>query len=810
MAKQKNIVGDLHNVGYARIGDEIHIHLAEHIPPKELTLYIPRTHPDDIIGRDADLTRLHNLLRVEKRVVVVNGLGGIGKSTLAQVYISRYYERYHHIVWITQDSEDIARDFVNTPGLTSNLGLDKTIIDPGQIFNEIIRKLKSIRSQPSLLVIDNGERSLKKYKDLLPGQPHWHVLVTSRSSIAGFHRQPLGFLDEKEAIALFKKHYPHQIIGDAGIGKLVKGVDFHTLSIEMLAKTAAVQRYDLATLQQAIKKDLKANIQVAHSRKGTVEKIGSYLRATFTLSRLDMEEVWLLQQLSHLPPEFHSYTLLRELLIDEKGSHAAAFAEKLSGLADKGWLLYKPAGDSYNMHRIIADVVRQERPVSSTEVARLISMITDRLNTEDVTVSYIEKSKWVPFGTALVEAFHRDTSPRMAALQNHLGVLLLFLGDHAGAKALLEKAARADEKNFGRDHPETTTRYSNLALVLRDLGHYKRAKTIFEKAARDDEKNLGKYHWHTGVRHHNLGLVLYDMGDYAGAKTALERALRIEQRNERTGVRSFTGTATILGLVLKELGNFRAARSMLEKAVKNDEKKYGADHPETMGSYNNLALVLGDIGEHKKERRLLEKVLAFQEKHLGPDHPDTARAYNNLGIALGKMGDHAQAKAMLEKTVLADEKNFGTGHHNTALAYSNLALELDELGDRKGAIALLKKAIRIFEKTLGPTHPYTVVVYRSFVNILLDMDRYHSAKPCLEKLVHGCEKLYGKRTLDTAYAYHDLAFTLHRLKEREKAMATIKKALTVFRRELGIRNEFRVAAEELRGLLLLPPELYKL
>lgn len=807
MAKQKNIVGSLHNVGYARVGDEIHIHLAAHVPPKELTLYMPRTHPDDIIGREADLARLHDLLRVEKRVVVVNGLGGIGKSTLAQVYISRYYERYHHIAWITQDSDDIARDIVNTPGLVHNLGLATTITETKTLFEEIIRKLKAISPYPNLLVIDNGERSLKKYKDLLPGQPHWHVLVTSRESIAGFHRQSLGYLSEKEAVALFKKHYPYQAIGETGIKALVKTVDFHTLSIEILAKTAAVQRYDLQTLQQAIKKNLRTNIQTAHSRRHTIEKIGSYLRATFSLSRLDGEEVRLLQHFSCLPSEFHTYTLLHELLVDGKDN--PAFAEKLSSLADKGWLLYKPAGDSYSMHRIIAGVVRQERPVNSADVARLISVITDRLNTEDVTISHIDKAQWIPFGTALLEVFPRDTSPRIAALQNHLGVLLLFQGDHGSAKTLLERAARADEKNFGRNHPETTTRYSNLALVLRDLGQYKVAKTIFEKAARDDEKNLGKNHWHTGVRYHNLGLVLNDMGDYAGAKKALEKALRIEQWNERAGIRFFTGSATVLGIVLKAMGNLRAARSMLEKAVKNDEKKYGVDHPETMGSYNNLALTLGDMGEHDKERALLEKVLAFQEKHFGPDNPDTARAYNNLGIAISKTGDHAQAKTMLQKTVLADEKNFGKGHHKTALAYSNLALTMDNMGDHKEAIALLKKAIRIFEKTLGPTHPSTVIEYRNMANVLMEMDRYRGARPYLEKLVHGCEKLYGKRSLETAYAYHDLAFTLHWTKEREKAMATIKKALTVFRRELGIRNEHRVAAEELRGLLLFPPELYE-
>ena len=55
MTKQKNIVGDLHNVHYARVGDDVHFHLGQHEFPKELTLNIPRTHQDDIIGREADL-----------------------------------------------------------------------------------------------------------------------------------------------------------------------------------------------------------------------------------------------------------------------------------------------------------------------------------------------------------------------------------------------------------------------------------------------------------------------------------------------------------------------------------------------------------------------------------------------------------------------------------------------------------------------------------------------------------------------------------------------------------------------------------
>jgi hypothetical protein len=65
----------------------------------------------------------------------------------------------------------------------------------------------------------------------------------------------------------------------------------------MLARTAAIQRYDLTTLKEAIRNDIRANIRVAHNREATpIEKISSYLQTVFNLSRLDEEELWVLKQ----------------------------------------------------------------------------------------------------------------------------------------------------------------------------------------------------------------------------------------------------------------------------------------------------------------------------------------------------------------------------------------------------------------------------------------------------------------------------------------------------------------------------------
>lgn len=209
---QKNIVGDISSVGgNVRIGDNKttiynYYTTAKSTLPKDLTVKIPKISQEKIVGRDTELDDLNERLFNSKQVVLVNGLGGIGKTTLAQAYIGIYYNEYRHIAWVSQIFDNFINDFVNTNGLFISLGIESRGKELNALFNEIIVKLKSINDKPNLLIIDNADASLAQYYDFLPSRPNWHILVTSREEIQKFDLKQLDFLTEPEAIDLFFNH----------------------------------------------------------------------------------------------------------------------------------------------------------------------------------------------------------------------------------------------------------------------------------------------------------------------------------------------------------------------------------------------------------------------------------------------------------------------------------------------------------------------------------------------------------------------------------------------------------------------------
>jgi hypothetical protein len=203
--------------------------------PKELTNYSP---PLTFIGREKEIEDIKNILSNEKTVVLVNGLGGIGKTSLAKEYLKRYSADYQYIAWLEQTST-LTNAFILEDILHQNLGLKFSNEDENYKFKTILNALKNLNGH-NLLIIDNySEKAEDKALNSLAALPfanNWKILITSREKIAKFTPLVLDTLSEAEAITLFKTHCPDKPIIEEELKILLQTIAYHTLTIELLAK----------------------------------------------------------------------------------------------------------------------------------------------------------------------------------------------------------------------------------------------------------------------------------------------------------------------------------------------------------------------------------------------------------------------------------------------------------------------------------------------------------------------------------------------------------------------------------------------
>jgi tetratricopeptide (TPR) repeat protein len=459
-AQTFQVADKLYNIGSINQANFYTVLQPAHTLPHELSTYLPHTDPNKIVGRQTDIANLHALLTTNKEVVLVNAIGGVGKTTLLQLYVHQYYDHYKHLLWVTQqDNTDLGSAFITANGLMDNLHINTTAIEPNEWFDEILRQLKSIEQRPKLLIIDNANNNLLHYKHLLPAQPNWHLLIASREQIEGYKHYALGFLSADDALALFYTHYTRQQISTQDAETLLKNIEYHTLTIELLAKTAQVMRLSANDLHKALPNNAQTYVTVDHQQNLTtkIDRVLTYLCSIFDVSQLNPDQLHLLQQFACLPPDFIPYDTLSDILQTDTPTTQAPLPIVLQQLSEKGWLTSNTATDTYKMHPIIAQAIHHKHPITLNNATPLIHTITEKLSIDETKDNPTHKFKWADYGKALLSLFDNNETPQISQLQNNLAIVLQHLGDYAQAKTLLQKAVAADEKNFGEDHPSTAT-----------------------------------------------------------------------------------------------------------------------------------------------------------------------------------------------------------------------------------------------------------------------------------------------------------------------------------------------------------------
>ena len=637
------------------------------------------------LGREDDLATIENkLFSGDNLLLLVNGQGGVGKTSIAAKYYNNYNHYYAHTAWVLSE-KSIANALITHLAMPLGIQFDNQWTE-AQRLDEILRGMAALE-KPCLLVIDNANEvdDLEKNYQNLRRCPNFHLLLTSRIlefALAATYQ--IQGLPEAEALALFKKYYPKLQADEEPIFKQIRtAVGGNTLVVELLAKNLFLfnrlkQHYTLTDLLTDLQtKGLLAlsktqRVQVDYQSKNSLrtEKPEDIIAAMYDLGELSRDEVALLSVFAVLPAESIGFDNLESLLIKVESEDVKTFRQlialekdnpehlktiltqagidivqfqalkenlpednalemleqNLLALAQKGWIEYDEPTTSFKCSPVVQEITKKKNPILRGDCQTLINSLIEKLDYEGSHLTgstYEEAIKFARYAETVIATFV-EADVDLAMLSERIGSFYSSTGD-------LNKA----------------------------LFFYLKEKHLFKEL---HEKNPNEADFKNG-----LAISYSKLGSTHAALGNLDKALQFyedetvlfEQLYE--SYPSNVGFKNGLAISYSKLGETHAALGNLDKALQFYEqrselgKQLYESYPSNVGFKNGLAISYSQLGrfyadkkkDKVKARLYFEKCQALLDE-LVKSFPLYVEFKNNLEWVQRKLVEIATPPSVLD------------------------------------------------------------------------------------------------------------------------------------------------------------------
>ncbi|MCH7676245.1 ATP-binding protein, partial [candidate division KSB1 bacterium] len=459
---------------------------------KFLTARPPKT--TGFIGREEELKELDDRLIAKDQVLLVNGLGGIGKTEVCRTYFWANTKRFEKLGWIDylgNLKESFTNQFqIKEISVTENESLDER-------FAKILHYLANLDPN-SLLIIDNIEDLEDPDLPKLRSLP-CKVIASSRLTLKGFEVYPLGFLSTEKCKTLFMQNYQGKP-DDAALEKIIELTGQHTLSVELLAKTARNGDLEIAELlnrlQEAgfnLTETIPESVETTWHDETQKKRFFEHMESVFELANITRDEQSILANLSVLPAVFIERKQLTDWLKLQTKDH-------LNSLVEKGWL--QQQGSQVFMHQIIQDVARHKLKPTATTCEQLIDNLTWKLKVEPGD-NPLAKAGYVVFAESVLARL-TQSDENLASLANNLAQIYQDLGQLEKALEFQMKSLKIMEEILDPKHPSLATSYNNLATIYKALGQLEKALEFQMKSLKIREEILDPNHPDLATSYNNL------------------------------------------------------------------------------------------------------------------------------------------------------------------------------------------------------------------------------------------------------------------------------------------------------------------
>ena len=631
---------------------------ASQLPHLELPL-VSALQATGFVGRKDELATIRQKFDGGDKLVVLTGLGGMGKTELAV----KFGRDYAGAVYFARFDTSFTKTLANMAhGIRPALS-DEELRQPEDTLCAMVQEHLGKADKNDLLIIDNADTdSLADLCQALMRLP-LKVLLTTRSD-----------WDEAISVERIEDEHLREILTRYGakltveeMDAIIRTVNGHTLTIDLIARTLNGKGLKKVTAEMMIKA-LKDNtlpsekyrkIATHYNQSTEQAQIYQHLSTVFTVSELSDDDKDYLRWATLFPENGITSEIIVNILEEEA-------IEQLESVIERGWLEMKDG--LLTIHPVIRLVCRTELEPTDKNCGDFLDALWGQLDIREY-----DRGKFAQLAEIFaLAADHLEDQE--AEWINASGRLLNDLAQYGAARDLYEKHLPSMEERL-KNTEKLATVYNNLGSIYGNLGDHSKALEFKLKALEIREKVLPPDHPDLAASYNNVGTTYGNLGDHSKA----------------------------LEFKLKDL-------AICEKVLP-------PDHPDLATSYNNVGYTYGELGDHSKALEFKLKDLAICEKVLPPEHPHLAASYNNVGTTYGDLGDHNKALEFKLKALEICEKVLPPEHPSLAVSYNNVGMTYAEMEDFPKAAEYLKKALAIVEKVLPPTHPYIASTKRNLAYV---------------------------------------------------------------------------------------------
>jgi transcriptional regulator with XRE-family HTH domain len=625
-----------------------------------------------LAGREDLLARLEMALEggTEPGVVVLSGMGGVGKTSVAAEYAHRHLDK-RPVAWqMRAEHEAVLRQ--QLAELAVQLG-GRDVTDLRNPVAAAHAVLASSRRR-WLLIFDNAPDEASVLQFLPPSGPG-RVIITSQS-----------------------QHWSRPTVLDVPV------LEPDVATRYLLARTGEPDHTAARELADELGGLPLALEQAAAYMQGAGKSMTSYL-SEFRRRRAD-----LLRRKPTGPPSVAATLSLAISRLQEAGSPVAVdLLRLLSVLAPEPAPLDLLLSDSSLSGRLpptpsaalapllgdqcaLDDAIIELRRLSLVTLAGPDQVLVHRLvqhTTKELLLATVAR-EWEEAAAVLVESAVPD-EPRLPGAWPTCAVLLPH------ARNLLRM---------------TSGGMRNIAQGRGHAGSYAVAVDLFRQIteALEHDHDHGPLHPDTLSARGSLASWSGRAGDPAAARdqfAALAPTYRRVLGSEHPDTLDICGN---LAEWSGAAGDPESARDQFAELVPIYQRVLGREHEGTLVARGNLATWSGRSGDWGAARDQLIDLVPVAEGILGPEHPQALTVLGNLAHWTGRAGDPAAARDRYADLALIYERVLGPEHPDTLTIRGNAARWTGEAGDPAAARDLLIELLPIRESVSGSEHPYTRIM----------------------------------------------------------------------------------------------------